>query len=309
MKVHTKVVLEWKDGKYERVESECESYEYSGPMSECKGGGGESTTVQQSDPWSGVQLYMTGSGDGGIKGLFPEAAKLYEQGGQKYFEGDTLAPLASETLQSQQMTGDIASRGSQGNTNLQNMYSQTMGGDFLAGGQGFDRAFQAASNKIIPQVDSAFSRAGRSGSGLAQIGQTQALGDAFAGLYSEERGRQMQMAAMAPQINQMRYADANTLGQLGIQKEDYQQDLINQQIERHNFEQNAPYNALSQYASIIQPGMGIGGTQSTTTSAPKRNRATGALGGAATGASIGSVVPVIGTGVGALLGGLLGAYS
>jgi hypothetical protein len=306
MKVHTKVVLEWKDGKYCRVESECESYDYEGAISQCKGGG-ETTSVQQSDPWGGIQPYL--SGNGSVPGLYAEAANLYNKPDTQYFQGETIAPLSSDTTQSQQMIGDIARQGSQGNTNLQNLYSQTMGGDFLAGGQGFDRAFQAASNRITPQVDSMFARAGRSGSGLAQTAQTQALGDAFAGLYNDERGRQTQMAAMAPMMNQMRYADASTLGQLGIQKEDYQQDLINEQIARHNFEQNAPYDKLSRYASIIQPGMGIGGTQTSTTQAPKRNRTTGALGGAAAGASVGSVVPVIGTGVGALIGGLLGAYA
>lgn len=315
MRVHTKVVLEWKNGAYHRIENECESFEYSGSVSECKSGGGETTSVQKSDPWAGNQLYMIGgNNDYGSNdkssALLPEAARLYREHTPTYFEGDTLAGLSDETQASQQMTSDIASQGSQGNNNLQNMYSQTMGGDFLAGGEGFDRAFQAASNRITPQVQSAFSRAGRSGSGLAQTAQTQALGDSFAGLYNEERGRQTQMATMAPMINQMRYADANTLGQIGAQKEGYQQDLINQQIERHNYEQNLPYQKLQQYMNIVQPGLGLGGTQTSFSQTPTRNKAVGAVGGAASGAMMGSqVLPGWGTAIGGVLGGLLGGYA
>lgn len=326
MKVHTKVVLEWKDGKYQRIESECESFDYEGPVSECKGGGGN-TTVEKSNPWGGSVPYLTHSGiNSSVVGIYPESARLYREYTPQYFEGDTISPQSAETLQSQQMTGDIATQGSQGNTNLQNLYSQTMGGDFLYGGQGFDRAFQAASNRIIPQVDSRFALAGRSGSGLAQTAQTQALGDAFAGLYNDERGRQMQMAAMAPQINQMRYADANALATLGAQKEDYQQDLINAEIERHNYEQNIPYDKLDRYAALVQPGAMVGGSRAVT-SPVSRNRAAGvtggalsgailasmlggaggAAGGAAAGASAGSIVPGWGTLIGAGLGGLLGA--
>lgn len=305
MRVHTKVVLEWKNGKYQRIESECKSFDYEGHVSECKGGGA-TETVQKSDPWAGIQPYLSGRGSLEGAGLYPEAARIYKEHNPTYFEGDTVSPMAAETQQSQQMTGDIANQGSQGNTNLQNLYSQTMGGDFLAGGQGFDRALQAASNRIMPQVDSRFSLAGRSGGGLADVAKAQALGDSFAGLYNDERGRQMQMAAMAPQIDQMRYADANTLSRLGAQKEDYQQDIINEQIARHNYEQNLPYEKLNRYSQILNPGLGVGGTQ-TTTQPFHRNRSTGALGGAASGAMMGSYFGPWGTAIGGLAGGLLGA--
>lgn len=304
MRVHTKVVLEWKDGKYQRIESECESFEYEGQVSYCKGGG-ETQTVQKSDPWEGVQTFL----NGGL-GIFPEAQKLYTNNDPQYFQGSTIADLSPETLQSQQMTGDIASQGSVGNNNLQNMYADTMGGGYLAGGQGFDRAFQAASNKILPQVDSSFARAGRFGGGLSQTAQTQALGDAFAGLYNDERSRQTQMAALSPQIDQMRYADANVLNSLGMQKEDYQQDLINAALAKHEFEQNLPYEKLNRYAQIIQPGLGVGGTNTTTMPAARSNRAAGAVGGAASGAMMGSyVMPGWGTAIGGVLGGLLGGFS
>lgn len=311
MKVHTKVVLEWKDGKYQRIESECESFEYEGPVSECKGGGGSTETVQKSDPWAGAQLYMTGGNNdlgsnSASSALFPEAARLYRGHNPTYYQGETVAGPSADTMQSQQMTRDIATQGSQGNTGLQNLYGDTMGGSYLYGGQGFDRAFQAASNRILPQIDSRFALSGRTGSGLAQTAQTQALGDAFAGLYNEERGRQNQMAALAPQIDQMRYADANTLANLGMQQEDYQQDIINSAIERHNYEQNLPYAKLDRFAQIINPSIGAGGTTTTQTPLGKRNRTAGAAGGAISGASMGSYFGPWGALIGGIGGGLLG---
>jgi len=160
----------------------------------------------------------------------------------------------------------------------------TARGDFLFGGPGFNAAYQAAANKIIPQVNSQFALTGRSGSGLAQTAQTQALADAFASQYGQERGLQQQAAMAAPGAAQQQ-------AQYGINLANLPQDLL--------------YGNLSNYANIINPQLGAGGT-STQSSQLYRNAGAGALGGALTGAEIGSVIPGLGTGLGALLGGLGG---
>lgn len=79
--------------------------------------------------------------------------------------------------------------------------TNTLNGSYLFGGQGFNQAQQAASNRIIPQVNSMFGAAGRSGSGLAQSEMTRQLGDSFAGLYNNERNRQIQAAGIAPNVD------------------------------------------------------------------------------------------------------------
>lgn len=78
---------------------------------------------------------------------------------------------------------------------------RTAAGEFLTG-PGFDRAFQAAENKINPQVDSAFASAGRLGSGLASAAKTEALGNAFANLYGLERQNQLSAANQLGQFGQ-----------------------------------------------------------------------------------------------------------
>lgn len=73
---------------------------------------------------------------------------------------------------------------------------RTIAGDYLHGGPGFQAALGAAERQIMPRVQSAFGRGGRSGSGLAQAAVGQQLGDVFAGQYGQERARQMQAMGM-----------------------------------------------------------------------------------------------------------------
>lgn len=69
----------------------------------------------------------------------------------------------------------------------------TARGDFLAGGEGFDTAVDAAVRAALPQIRSVFGSAGAGGfdSGLAQTAVGQAATDAFARQFGAERGRQV----------------------------------------------------------------------------------------------------------------------
>lgn len=172
--------------------------------------------------------------------------------------------------------------GSPLNQAAQNQNLATVRGDYLYGGPGFDAAYQAASNRIIPQVNSAFARSGRTGSGLAQTAMTGALGDAFASQYGQERANQMQAAAMSPALANQDYFDIGMLQDVGAQRQAF------------------PWQQLQNYSSIVNPQAAMGGTQ---TSPLYQNRAAGALGGglAAYGAGLGPW----GALGGAVLGGLL----
>ena len=86
-----------------------------------------------------------------------------------------------------------------------NQYQGTLNGDYLSGGAGFDAAQQAAANRIIPQVTSAFNSAGRMGGGAGPSELTRQLGDSFAGLYDNERQRQMSALNMSGQMEDLQY--------------------------------------------------------------------------------------------------------
>jgi hypothetical protein len=84
---------------------------------------------------------------------------------------------------------------------VNNFTGSTLNGDYLYGGQGFNAAVDAAGRKIIPQVQSAFEKSGRTNSGLAQTAMTQALSDSFAQQYGQERQNQLQAAQLGNTSN------------------------------------------------------------------------------------------------------------
>ena len=114
----------------------------------------------------------------------------------------------------------------------------------------------------------------------------------------------MQAAALAPQMAQADYADAERLAGVGAAEEDYRQMKLEDEINRFNFMQNEPWDRLGRYSAFVQGG-NWGGT---TTQPVYRNRAAGAMGGALGGAALGSMFGGYGAPIGAGIGGLLGLF-
>jgi hypothetical protein len=79
------------------------------------------------------------------------------------------------------------------NQTAQDALEGTARGDYLYGGEGFDRAVQASMNTALPQIASAFggSVGGASGAGLSRAAVGEAAVDAFAGQYGQERRNQL----------------------------------------------------------------------------------------------------------------------
>lgn len=272
-----------------------------------EGGGGTTQTVEKADPWEGQQPYLTFG--------FEEAKKQFNNSTPTYFPKSTIVPFAPETelalnMQTNRaingspiqrsaveeldrtMRGDylgpIASLYSTPQMQASNQLStDTMNGKYLYGGDGFNAAFDAASRKILPQVNSAFERAGRTGSGLAAQAQTQALGDAFANLYGQERNNQIQSQGLAlagtnalggqlagerenqlrsmffaPSIAEQDFANIAKLGQVGAQREGMANAQLTDEINRWNFEQGKPQAKLADYMGLIQGN--YGGSRSAT---------------------------------------------
>jgi len=149
----------------------------------------------------------------------------------------------------------------------------TASGNYLFGGEAFDKAVEAAFNKGRPIVQSAFAGAGGGGidSGLAREAVTRAFTEPFAALYGAERGNQLNAAANLPGLAFSPFTAGMPL--------------------------------LSPFMSTYTQGKGY---PSYTPGSPFAGAAGGALAGAGAGAKLGSIVPGIGTGIGAVGGALLG---
>ena len=212
-----------------------------------------------------------------------EARRLYEAGGPKYYEGQTYVGPSSAT---QTALEQLQQRATQGSPLVSAAQQQTLGtvkGDYLGGNPFFQGAFQPAAQAARQTFESALgdigskaSLAGRYGSGAMGNLQQQAAGQFAQKLtdtagqlayqnYAQERARQQQATAMAPEMAQADYGDIQRLlaaGQLG---EGYQGQALQADINRFNYMQNLPQQNLTNYLNMVY---GFPAGRSTTTQTP-----------------------------------------
>lgn len=212
-----------------------------------------------------------------------EARRLYEAGGPKYYEGQTYVAPSSAT---QTALEQLQQRATQGSPLVSAAQQQTLGtvkGDYLGGNPFFQGAFQPAAQAARQTFESALgdigskaSLAGRYGSGAMGNLQQQAAGQFAQKLtdtagqlayqnYAQERARQQQATAMAPEMAQADYADIQRLlaaGQLG---EGYQGQALQADINRFNYGQMLPQQQLNQYLNQVY---GFPAGKTTTTQTP-----------------------------------------
>lgn len=217
------------------------------------------TTVQKSEPWDAQK--------GFLQKVFSEADKLYNSPGPDYYPGNTVVSFSPETNKALEMQYNRALNGSPTHNASVDQLMSTLRGDYLYGGEGFNKAVDAASRKILPQIDSTFERAGRTGSGLAQIAKAQAISDAFAGQYGQERQNQLRSMLFAPQVANQDYIDIDRLSNVGERKERQLEEELAAAIEKYNFDQNKQRNKLAEFKDFIEGS--YGGTRIGSGATPK----------------------------------------
>jgi len=280
------------------------------------------TTVQKSEPWTQQIPYLIGDPKKGIAGIFPEANRLYQSAGPLYYPGQAVAGISTEREAALRAQAARSMGGSPLTAAGAAELGRTLGGAYLDGNPYLQHAIDAASrgltrnyrSAVAPGLDSAFSRAGRYGSGAhasaheaAQQNLAAQLGDIAGNLgyqnYGTERANMLNALNAAPAYAQQDYAEIAQLDAVGRAREAMAQALINDQVARWNFEQQMPADKLRQYAALVQGN--FGGTTSTT---QPYSSGAGILGGATAGAGAGATFGPWGAGIGAVLGGLLGAF-
>jgi hypothetical protein len=237
-------------------------------MSSGGGSGGQTTTIQQADPYAPAQP--------GLNQILSEAGTIYGQGPSA---AGYVAPT-QQTLQglaSQEQIANAANQQILGT--IQGQYTNPFLSPLIAG----------AATDIYSNVAGQFSGAGRTpGSPMMQstvTGQVaqKALPYAFQQL-ERERGRQLGTAQRVP-----------SLTAVGGALEDISRE-----------QQMGPQAALSQYYNTVAPiAFGLP-TQQRTTQQPSPNAFGMAAGGAMSGAAMGSMFGGVGAGMGAMIGGGMG---
>jgi hypothetical protein len=305
------------------------------------GGGGNTTTVTKSDPWSGQQPYLAN--------VFQGAQNAFNQ-----FSGNPASSVAGFTPMQQSAMGQTQNIANATNLGLSpavnnaagNYTTNLLGGSYLhanPGNTAFSQfangsmlnnpyeagALDAANNAITrsyqtataPQTASAFEAAGRYGSGaygnaVSQNQQDLAtqLGNTDAGLvnsmYQTNLGNMLQ-GAQGLSSNYNTAAQQQLAGSMnapnitnsinGALTNEYNMGGNQQALQQSQI--NAPWQLLNNFSNLIQ---GQYGGQSSTTQPYYQNQLAGGMGGAMGGAALGSMFGPWGTGIGAIGGGLLG---
>lgn len=273
------------------------------------GGGkasGPSTQVVKNDPPAWLQPYLQ-------YGTL-EAQRLYQQGPQQYYPESTVVPFAPQTQQALQMQQDRALAGSDLTRTAQSQAQATIRGDYLNANPYLAQTFKNAAGGVADQVNSQFASGGRYASGANQAvlgGSLSNLASQIYGTdYANERNRQLATLNSAIPLANQDYADIGQLRGVGGEVEDLSGRVLQDQISRYQYDQNAYWDNLAKLMGVVQGG-NPGGVQSSTAMSaqlPSGSSGAGIIGGALSGAALGSSVPVVGTGWGALLGALGGYY-
>jgi hypothetical protein len=211
-----------------------------------------------------------------------EAQRLYQAGGPQYYSGQNFVGPSTATQTGIQALQARAQAGSPLTGAAQNQAYGTIQGDYLGGNPFFSGAFQPAAtaatdafNTAINNVTSAASKAGRYGSGAMQNLQGAAAGQLAKSLtgtagelayqnYNAERARQQAATFGAPALAEADYSDINkqlAAGQLG---EGYQNQALQADMQKYNYQQQLPQQQLTNYLNQAY-GFPAGKTQTTQT--------------------------------------------
>jgi hypothetical protein len=158
----------------------------------------------------------------------------------------------------------------------------------------------------MDQTAGRFEAMGRYGGPASQQGVNAAGMSALMPYFDQERQRQAQAAAQLPGFDTERFNRINQVGGMDMAQS---QKWIDEQMMRHDFDQNQYLDRMQQFGNLLTPGSQYSiQTSQQPGGSPLAGAAGGALMGAAYGGMQGSLVsPGWGTAIGAGLG-LLGSY-
>ena len=245
-----------------------------------KGGGSTRTITQSSGPPEYAKPFIEyGMG---------QAKQLYKKGvGQQYYPGQTVVGYSPESEMALSGQRQMATTGSPFIPMTQAAVMQNL--------MGTNPLQSAAFRPVVEQVQAEAAKSGRYGSGYQQA----ALGQALAPMAYQA---QQDAIAQAPAAYEFGFADLQKLAQVGAAREAQSQAELEADMQRFQFEQEAPGQALANYMAMIQGGT-VGGTSSQPVfRQPVGSALSGALGGAQ---MLGSINPAY-AGLGAVGGGLAG---
>lgn len=220
------------------------------------GSSGKSTGTQSSAPWAAQQPYLTKLFDTADKQTFDSSGGVKTK---DYYPGSTYAGMAPESSDALNMTADRARAGSPVLQGAQGFATDVLSGKYL---NQENPNFQAVAGRARDAVNANYGGWGRTNSGLHDRAVADSVGNLAYQDYANQLNLMNSVSQQAPGLAQADYADANALNQVGQQRQGEAQNLINQDVQRFNYDQNAESQALQDYMNFIQGTYG-GSSQTT----------------------------------------------
>lgn len=220
-----------------------------------------------------------------VGSMLSEAKRLYDSPGPSFFPGSTVAGFQpAETLGANYLQ-ETAARNAQQNDELlkpalgtaltayqvdQNPVVQNMAQ------QATQPIIQQLREEVLPGIKSGAIGAGQIGGSRQGIAEAQGMERAaqqamntkagiLANAYSQGLSTLVSGLGMSPALQQNAYAPGMVLAGVGEKERGLEQARIDEQVARHQYEQNLPYQKLMEYANLIKSP--FGGTQTSEVSA------------------------------------------
>ena len=133
--------------------------------------------------------------------------------------------------------------------------------------RGLDKASNQYTNLLRDIGTNMYGGAYNADQGRAQSAAQTAL-SGYGGAYGQTGSLQAQALGLSPQTYQMGLTPSNIYNQVGGQQQTQQQAQLSDQVNRYNFNQNAPYQQLANYTSLLG-GMPANGGTSRSISTPQ----------------------------------------
>jgi len=239
--------------------------------------GGSRVSTTTTEPWDAQKDYL--------KAGFKQAADIYGKGPADYYTGSTLAGFTPAESAAQKgianyVTGPRASgqqsyaegaltRGLSGNIDLSkfNPMMSALGDQMKSQLQG----------KVLPGIRQSMVEYQPGGSSRGDIVQSQAISAAnkqmldkaaemYGGAYQAAQERSRDWGQLYPSIMNAPLATYGALGEVGAQQREMQQEAINRDMAKYQYQATAPQQTLANYMAMISGD--YGGTTTQTTPGP-----------------------------------------
>ena len=234
--------------------------------------GGSKVTTQSSEPWDAQKDYLTAG--------FKQAGDIYSKGPADYYSGATLAGFTpSEAAAQKGIAGYVTGPRAAGQQSYaEGALTRGLSGEIdlskfnpMMAALGRQTKSQLTGT-ILPGIRQSMVEYQPGGSSRGDLVQTQAIAGAnqqmlnkaaemYGGAYQAAQERAPQWGSQYPSIMNAPLATYGALGQVGEQQRGMQQEAINRDMAKYQYNANKPQSQLANYMSMISGDYGGTTTQ------------------------------------------------